>query len=97
MLPFPVALTVFALMYAKYKHISLPIEIAPLAVDLLCILVLLPMIVLLLAVALVNQAFDLKFIRCPRCSKPVFDSKTSKEQYPQCCCHCGFDIGPCES
>jgi hypothetical protein len=93
----PIALLSFALIYAKYKHIRFPIEIAPVAIDLMYVLILLPLILLLFAVFLLDQAFNLKFILCPRCSKPVFDAKLAKESYPQQCFRCGFDIGPCKS
>jgi hypothetical protein len=88
----PIALVGFAAIYAKYKHVHIPIEI----IDLICVFIILPMTILLFAVSLLNQAFDLKFIPCPRCSKPVFDKKISKEPYPQHCCHCGLDIGSCK-
>jgi hypothetical protein len=94
----PIALLSFALIYAKYKHMRMPIEIAPIAIDLICVFIVLPLIILLIAVMILNQAFDLRFILCPRCSKPVFDTKISisKEPYPRHCCHCGLDIGPCQ-
>lgn len=92
----PIAVLSFALMYAKYKHMRMPIEIAPIDIDLICVFIVLPLIILLFAVVILNQAFDLRFILCPRCSKPVFDKKISREPYPQHCCHCGFDIGPCK-
>ena len=92
----PVAVLSFALIYAKYKHMRMPIEIAPIAIDLICVFIVLPLIILLFAVGILNQAFDLRFILCPGCSKPVFDKKISKEPYPQHCSHCGLDIGPCK-
>jgi hypothetical protein len=92
----PIVLVMFAFIYAKYKHMHLPIEITPIAIDLVCVLILLPMVLLIFAVGLLNQAFDFGFILCPRCSEQFFDAKSSKEPYPQHCCHCGFDIGSCK-
>ena len=92
----PLGLIGLGIIVAKYKHMGPSIDpaIAPIVVNLFACLGLVS-VAFIFALFSMDQVVKFSLIRCPRCGKAFFDSSNTDPDYPQCCSHCGLDIGPC--